>query len=228
MIQNLRKSTERMEELISAMLDVSQIDVNSMDLRFVRTAPGTLVKLALEPLRDPVNQRNIDFVVDDMGDLPPVEADLQRMTQALRNVFMNAIKFTPDGGHVHVSGSLDSSGNVESVVLKIEDNGVGIAAKDLPYIFQKFYRGFDTQLHSTGIYKFMGAGPGLGLTIAKGIIEGHGGTIWAESPGQSMTDFPGATFYVRLPLQPPEGSLRVLTFASENPKTSTAVNPQVN
>ncbi len=229
MIQNLRKSTERMEELISAMLDVSQIDVNSMDLRFVRTAPATLVKLALEPLRDPVNQRNITIHVHDLEGLPNVEADLQRLTQALRNLFMNAIKFTPDGGRIDVSAYLESRpGKPESVVFKIQDTGVGIAAKDLPYIFQKFYRGFDTQLHSTGIYKFMGAGPGLGLTIAKGIIEGHGGEIWVESPGHSMTEFPGATFYVRLPLQPPEGSLRVLTFGGEEAsKSSTSVNPQI-
>lgn len=230
MINNLRKSTERMEELISAMLDVSQLDVNSMDLRFVRATPATLIKLALEPLRDPAAQRNISITVGEMDGLPNVEADLQRLTQALRNIFMNAIKFTPDGGSIEVSATLETPPDApEAVLFRIQDTGVGIAEKDVPFIFQKFYRAFDTQLHSTGIYKFMGAGPGLGLTIAKGIIEGHGGSIWVKSPGHSMTEFPGATFFVRLPLQPPEGSLRVLTFATgEDPRLSTSVNPQAS
>ncbi len=228
MINNLRKSTERMEELISAMLDVSQLDVNSMDLRFIRTTPAALIRLALEPLRDPAAQRDITITVGDMEGLPNVEADLQRLTQALRNIFMNAIKFTPDGGSIEVSATLETPSNApEAVLFRIQDSGVGIAEKDIPFIFQKFYRGFDTQLHSTGIYKFMGAGPGLGLTIAKGIIEGHGGSIWVKSPGHSMTEMPGATFFVRLPLQPPEGSLRVLTFASgEDPRLSSSANPQ--
>lgn len=222
LIQNLRKSTERMEELISAMLDVSQIDVNSMDLRFVRTSPETIVKMALEPLKDPAVERNINIVRLPSNDLPTIEADLQRMVQALRNIVLNAIKFTPDGGTIEIGISYEApASDTESahVLFKIHDTGVGISSKDIQFIFNKFYRGFDTQLHSTGIYKFMGAGPGLGLTIAKGIVEGHGGKIWVESPGHSMTDAPGSTFFVRLPLQPPAGTRRVLPFEEDVDKT---------
>ena len=218
MVKNLRRSTERMEELISAMLDVSQIDVNSMDLRFVRTKPETLIKLALEPMRDPAAERNITIERDNMANLPEIEADLQRMVQAIRNLVLNAIKFTPDGGNISISGSVDTVENPadKHVTFAIKDSGVGIAKKDLKYIFQKFYRGFDTQLHSTGIYKFMGAGPGLGLTIAKGIIEGHGGEIWAESDGHNMSDPPGTIFFVRLPVTPPAGVRRVQPFQEDS------------
>jgi signal transduction histidine kinase len=221
MVKNLRRSTERMEELISAMLDVSQIDVNSMDLRFIQTKPETIIKLALEPLRDPAEERNISVEREPMSDLPEIEADLQRMVQAIRNLVLNAIKFTPDGGQIRISAVLEAAANPQDrhVVFAIADTGVGIAAKDLKYIFQKFYRGFDTQLHSTGIYKFMGAGPGLGLTIAKGIIEGHGGEVWAESEGHSMAEPPGSTFYVRLPLSPPKGVRRVQPFEQDDDKT---------
>lgn len=222
LVQNLRKSTERMEELISAMLDVSQIDVNSMDLRFVRTSPETIVKMALEPLRDPATERNINIVRVPSKDLPTIEADLQRMVQALRNIVLNAIKFTPDGGMIEIGVEYEAPAtdtDQAHVLFKIRDTGVGISAKDIQFIFNKFYRGFDTQLHSTGIYKFMGAGPGLGLTIAKGIVEGHGGKIWVESPGHSMTDNPGATFFLRLPLQPPAGTRRVLPFEEDVDKT---------
>jgi signal transduction histidine kinase len=219
MVANLRKSTERMEELISAMLDVSQIDVNSMDLRFIRTTPETIVKMALEPLRDPASERSITIERHGLNGLPHVEADLQRMTQAFRNIILNAIKFTPDGGRIDIWAELvekRAEGQHDHILFKFIDTGVGIATKDIEFIFQKFYRGFDTQLHSTGIYKFMGAGPGLGLTIAKGIIEGHGGTIWAESPGHDMKNPPGSTFFVKLPLEPPAGKRRVLSFEKED------------
>lgn len=230
MINNLRRSTERMEELISAMLDVSQIDVNSMDLRFVRTTPEIIVKMALEPLRDPASQRGITIERQLQAGMPQVDADLQRMTQALRNIALNAIKFTPDGGRIDISAEFapaTSENDVDAILFTISDTGVGIAEKDLKFIFQKFYRGFDTQLHSTGIYKFMGAGPGLGLTIAKGIIEGHGGQIWVESPGHSMTEPMGSTFYVKLPIVPPQGTRRVLPFEAEGEKRSTNEIQQV-
>jgi len=94
----------------------------------------------------------------------------------------------------------------------VADTGVGILPENRELIFRKFFRAYDPGLHSTGTYKFMGAGPGLGLTIARGIIEGHGGKIWAESPGHDMEKFPGATFYIQLPVSPPEGATRVKPF----------------
>lgn len=217
MVANLRRSTERMEELISAMLDVSQIDVNSMDLRFVQTTPETIIKFTLDSLREALTQRNQTLETKDLGELPHLQADMQRMVQAFRNVLVNAIKFTPDGGRIVIKGALEPAqdGGVDHIVFAVQDTGVGIAQKDIEYIFQKFYRGFNTQLHSTGLYKFMGAGPGLGLTIAKGIIEGHGGRIWAESPGHDMERMPGTTFYIRVPVVPPEGARRVMPFEGE-------------
>lgn len=221
-VQSLRKSTERMEELISAMLDVSQIDVNSMDLRFVRTTPETIIKMAIEPMKAPAQERNISITREVSPELPNIEADLQRMVQALRNLILNAIKFTPDGGTIDVNLSLETAegeDEQDTILFTIKDTGIGVAEKDIEFIFNKFYRGFDTQLHSTGIYKFLGAGPGLGLTIAKGIIEGHGGQIWVESPGQDMDNPPGSTFFVRLPLEPPSGKRRVLPFQEDVERT---------
>lgn len=218
MVGNLRRSTERMEELISAMLDMSQLDVNSMDLRFVRTTPETVVRMTIEPLKEALEQRKISVERSGFAGLPHIQADMQRLVQAFKNILLNAIKFTPDGGKVSISAQREGQGDAtDTILFAFKDSGVGIAAKDLPYIFHKFYRGFDTQLHSTGIYKFMGAGPGLGLTIAKGIIEGHGGTIWAESSGHDMEKLPGSVFYVRLPIFPPEGQRVALPFDVDMP-----------
>lgn len=231
LVGNLRKSTERMEELISAMIDVSQIDVNSLDLNFIRTSPDTIIKMALDPLRDPASERKIDIIHHNTKNLPTIQADLKRMVQAIRNVVLNAIKFTPDGGRIDISAHLESYDDGHSsdqILFQIRDTGIGVAEKDNPYIFNKFYRAFDTQLHSTGIYKFMGAGPGLGLTIAKGIIEGHGGYIWVESDGHDMEALPGSIFYVRLPVDPPAGTGRMRPFKSDLNRTQSIPEVPLN
>jgi signal transduction histidine kinase len=148
--------------------------------------------------------------------LPPVQADMQRLVQAFRNVIVNAVKFTPDGGKIEIRAELQTMDDLDEeewIGISIKDTGVGISEEHLELIFKKFYRAFDPSLHSTGAYKFMGAGPGLGLTIANGIIEGHGGKIWAESAGHDMQNYPGSTFYIALPISPPEDARRVKPFA---------------
>lgn len=217
MVGNLRKATERMEELIAAMLDVSQIDVNAMDLRFTETTPETILRMAIEPLTNEIRQRKLNLTARWKG-LPPVQADLQRMVQAFRNIVVNAIKFTPDGGQIEIVATLQPSQNakdIDHVLVSISDTGVGIDKGNLELIFKKFYRTFDPQLHSTGAYKFLGAGPGLGLTIAKGVIEAHGGKIWAESEYHSIDECPGSTFYVLLPVRQPQDEKRAVTIDSQ-------------
>jgi signal transduction histidine kinase len=90
----------------------------------------------------------------------------------------------------------------QSVEIVVSDTGIGIAPEELERIFEKFYRVGDVLLHSTGRTKFKGAGPGLGLTIARGIVEAHGGRIWAESPGYDEETCPGGEFHIVLPVQP--------------------------
>jgi signal transduction histidine kinase len=218
MVNNLRKATERMEELIAAMLDVSQLDVKAMDLRFTQTSVDTLLRLAIEPLTDAIKQRKQSLMVRGVRGLPTLQADLQRMVQAFRNVIVNAIKFTPDGGRIDITAALQpaqSPDGVDHVLITIVDNGVGIDKAHLELIFKKFYRTYDPQLHSSGTYKFLGAGPGLGLTIAKGVIESHGGRIWAESSHHDIKNPPGSTFYILLPTTPPQGIRKSVTFETD-------------
>lgn len=224
LVVNLRKATERMEELISAMLDVSQLDVNAMDLRFTETSAEIVVRMAIEPLTDAIKQRKLTVSARGLSGLPAIQADLQRLVQAFRNVIVNAIKFTPDGGKIVISGSMRPSegDGTDYVLVEIKDSGVGLRNQDLDMIFNKFYRAYDPALHSTGTYKFMGAGPGLGLTIARGVIEGHGGKIWAESTGHDMQNFPGATFYILLPVSTPDDAKRVLRFEGDTQTMSTS------
>lgn len=214
LVGNLRKAAERMEELIAAMLDVSQLDVNAMDLNLTDTAPEAILRMAIEPLTDAIKQRRLTLLARGLRGLPTVQADLQRLVQAFRNIIVNAIKFTPDGGRIDISASLQESPAGDQVLISIQDNGVGIDPQNLEMVFKKFFRAYSPSLHSTGTYKFMGAGPGLGLTIARGVIEGHGGKIWVESRGHDIEKRPGTTFHVLLPVSTPESARRVLSFDS--------------
>ncbi|MEP7290735.1 MAG: HAMP domain-containing sensor histidine kinase [Chloroflexota bacterium] len=224
MVGNLRKASERMEELIGAMLDVSQLDVNAMDLRFAETSLENVVRMAIEPLTDGIKQRRMMVSARGLKGLPPLQADAPRLVQAFRNIVVNAIKYTPDGGRIEIRAALETKpppdaqpSEPDHLLVTISDTGVGIDKENLELIFRKFYRAYDPGLHSTGAYKFMGAGPGLGLTIAQGVIEGHGGKIWAESDGHSMENPPGTTFFVRLPVTPPATARRVLPFQKPEP-----------
>jgi signal transduction histidine kinase len=137
--------------------------------------------------------------------LPHIHADSRRLVQAFTNLIGNAIKFTPDHGHVNIQGmTLPSRDETEAFIeVIIADKGIGIDPKFHELIFEKFFRVGDSKLHSTSETKFKGAGPGLGLPIAKGVIEAHGGRIWVESEGEDEQRLPGSRFHVILPVRPP-------------------------
>lgn len=223
----LRKATGRLEVLISDMLDVSQLDVDAMDLRFVETRPVSIIRMAIDPLTDAIKERNLTLAARGLSDLPSIKADLERLVQAFRNIIINAIKYTPDSGSIEIRGRViceDDQGNPVELEIAVADTGVGIDPDHQELIFEKFFRGVDPSLHSTGTTKFMGAGPGLGLTIARGVIEGHGGRIYCESEGFDMENFPGSTFYVILPIVPPEDASRVLPFETTGAATPSPVS----
>jgi signal transduction histidine kinase len=143
--------------------------------------------------------------------------DPERLYQAFRNILNNAIKFTPDGGNITVDGR--TLPGFQEVT--VADTGIGISAKDQEAIFEKFGQLGNVSLHSSGKTKFKGGGPGLGLPIAKGIVEAHGGTIWVESAGHDEKDCPGSTFHVLLPIrtESPNPKLAKL-FGAETSKVS--------
>jgi signal transduction histidine kinase len=135
-------------------------------------------------------------------------ADSARLYQALWNVLSNAIKYTPDNGNIIVDGRR-LAGFLD---ITIKDGGIGIDPDDHDRIFEKFGRVGSVSLHSSGKTKYKGGGPGLGLPIAKGILEAHGGTIWVESEGCDENRMPGSVFHILLPLrdEPPDDKLAKL------------------
>jgi signal transduction histidine kinase len=220
-IGHVNRASQQLESLISAMLDASQLDVNGMRLTFMEAKVDTIIRLAVEPMAKAMRERRVSLRLEGIQELPPIQADFKRMVQAMANVIGNAIKYTPDSGVIRIIAAiLPSEGqDTDYIELVIADTGIGIDAKYHDLIFEKFFRIGDPQLHSTGVTKFKGAGPGLGLPIAKGVIEAHGGRIWVESEGEDELRLPGSKFHIILPVCSAEASQQLLLesqSASEN------------
>ncbi len=200
-IGHINRATMRLESLISAMLDASQIDVEGMQLNFMETRIETIVRLAMEPLNQALRERRINFSTFGLEELPTIQADFKRLVQTFTNLLGNALKYTPDHGSISVEGVVvPSDDGDEFIEVIISDSGIGIEPKYHELIFEKFFRIGDPQLHSTGSTKFKGAGPGLGLPIARGVIEAHDGRIWVESDGEDEVRLPGSRFHIMLPV----------------------------
>jgi signal transduction histidine kinase len=206
-VQNLSTPVERLASIVTSMLDASAIEVHALDLNFTSTTLQAVITMAIGPWREALKERNLELTIEGVEDIPPLEVDVQRVSQAFSNIMSNAIKYTPDGGRVSIEASLIEDGKFLEVV--VTDTGVGIDPGEQLMIFEKFYRVGDILRHSTGETKFKGAGPGLGLHIARGVVEAHGGRIWAESEGYDEERCPGSAFHVVLPLEastPGDGS----------------------
>ncbi|MBN1978776.1 MAG: GAF domain-containing sensor histidine kinase [Anaerolineae bacterium] len=197
--KNLKAPIERLATIVTAMLDASTIEVHALDLQYTATTLQAVISMALGPWREALGERDFDLLIEGVEGVSPIEADLQRLSQAFSNVISNAIKYTPDRGRISISATMIDSEHFEVI---FADTGVGIDAGDQELIFEKFYRVGSLLLHSTGDTKFKGAGPGLGLHIARGVIEAHGGQIWVESEGYDEEKCPGSAFHVMLPLKP--------------------------
>jgi signal transduction histidine kinase len=197
--KNLKTPIERLGTIVTSMLDASTIEVHALDLQYTATTLQAVISMAVGPWREALKERNFDLLVEGVDGIPPIEADLQRLSQAFSNIISNAIKYTPDNGRVSISAAMIDSEHFE---VTFTDTGVGIDPGDQELIFEKFYRVGSLLLHSTGDTKFKGAGPGLGLHIARGVIEAHDGQVWVESEGFDEEKCPGSTFHVMLPLKP--------------------------
>jgi len=199
LISQVAKATRRLEQVVEDILNVSLIDANRLELALGPVFLAPLVHSVIDNIADMAPERDLAFVVEGLEDLPPVLGDGQRLHQALWNVISNAMKYTPDGGRITVRGR-----RVEDTIhLTVEDTGIGLDPEERERIFERFYVLENTMLHRSSKTAFKGGGLGLGLTVARGIIEAHGGKIWAESPGRDEERLPGTTFHILLPLPSP-------------------------
>lgn len=200
-IGGISQGARRLQQVVDAMIDVSLIETGALKMQIAPISIGRIIDRAVMSVEAAVSERGLAMVVSDLSSLPTIEADSVRLEQVFASLVRNAVKFTPDGGRIFVTGFTGSplSGKAYVEVL-VADQGIGIDPEQCELIFEKFYRPEELLLHSTNDSAFKGAGPGLGLSIAKGIVEAHGGRIWAESSGRDEDACPGSTFHVRLPL----------------------------
>lgn len=216
LVQGVHTGIRRLREIVDDMIDVSLIDNSLMSLNFQPTWINRTLNLLKADAQSTVDERKQTMDVRPFpGSEELIFADPERLYQAIRNILSNAIKYTPDGGTITVDGRM-LPGFVE---ITVTDTGIGISSENQERIFEKFGQVGNVSLHSSGKTKFKGGGPGLGLPIARGIIEAHGGTLWVESEGYDEARCPGSIFHILLPLrtQPNDPKLAKLFGASETP-----------
>jgi signal transduction histidine kinase len=193
--------THGMTDIVNNMLDVSRIDSNALALNPTTLYLDTVVYKVLLQIEESCDERDINIATHGLKELPPICADPDLLQKVFYHIITNAVKYTPDGGEIHVSGQvINEPGSNTQVEIAVRDTGIGIDPQYQELIFQKFFQTGDVLLHSSGKTKFKGGGPGLGLSIAKGIVDAHKGRLWAESPGYDEVKNPGSTFHIRLPL----------------------------
>jgi signal transduction histidine kinase len=182
-LQIMLVQSERLGRLVEQLLDLSRLESGDVPLDRQAVPIGPLVREVLSEIEvaSPGSRVNVHSAIP--GDIPPALADRERVHQVLFNLLDNAVRFTPEGGRVEVSASRNNG----SVEVRVADDGVGIPAEHLPRLFERFYRVDESRSRDDG-------GTGIGLAIARSVIEAHGGRIWAESePGR------GSVFAFELP-----------------------------
>ncbi|HLF72771.1 MAG TPA: GAF domain-containing sensor histidine kinase, partial [Anaerolineales bacterium] len=208
MLKAISKGTKRLHEIMDSMFDIASIDTRTLQLHLLPVDTAALIKEVSERLVQSFMERRQTLTID-VPPLPMVRADPKLLKKLFQHLLSNAVKFSPNGGRISVSAWSVPAHNTEmphgGVEIVVSDTGVGVDPDSTEIIFSKFYQPGDLNKHSTSKTRFKGSGAGLGLALAKGIVEAHGGRIWVESEGYDEVNFPGSQFHVVLPLSSLDG-----------------------
>ncbi len=176
------RNSERLLRLVNDILDVSRLDTDTMSFEMIKLPIIEILDEIAEDMKPAVEGKGLKFVVDIPRDLPKIMGDRYRLSQVLKNLLVNALKFTDNG-----SISIIIKKQEENILIKIADTGIGISDDEVKKVFNKFYQAY------TGDDR-KNEGTGLGLFICREIIQKHNGKIWVESKVGK-----GSTFYIQLP-----------------------------
>jgi two-component system phosphate regulon sensor histidine kinase PhoR len=178
------EESDRLSELIGNLLDMSRIEAGELPVEPEPTDLRPIIEETAAEFQMMTSQHHIEASLP--PDMPLVMADPRRARQVLRNLVENAVKYSPNGGEIWISAQATE----DELQVSVRDTGMGIEAEQLDRVFDRFYQVDSASTRKVG-------GSGLGLSISKAIVEGHGGCIWAQSqPGS------GSTFHFTLPLAP--------------------------
>ncbi len=182
-LSTIQRQAAQLSEMVNNLLDLSKLDDNKLDIAEKMVSIVDIVHQTILKLQGYAHQQQVSLVTNMPMSLPSVIGDSYRLEQVMTNLIGNAIKFSPPGETVTISAKANS----HAVLIQVQDNGIGIPSAELENIWRRYY-----QAQNNGERSAMGTG--LGLHIAKQIIEKHRGKIWAESDGQH-----GSTFSFTLP-----------------------------
>ncbi len=183
-LDRMQREVWRLQRLVEDLQELSRVEAGQVPLRVRTVSVRELLEPVLARLAPQFQEKGIPLAVEIPPELPPVRADPDRIAQVLTNLLGNALQYTPPGGRVVVRAGPANG----AVTISVADTGIGIPQEHLPHVFDRFYRVDRSRSRS-------GGGTGIGLTIARGLVELHGGRIWAESPGPGR----GSTFRFTLP-----------------------------
>jgi two-component system, OmpR family, phosphate regulon sensor histidine kinase PhoR len=177
----IQTEVDALTQMATELLELSRIESGQVPLELQKVAAGRLLRTSADRMKAQADRAGVNLRVEVPENLPEIRADASRLEQVLVNLIHNALKFTPADGEVALTAALDE----KFVRFSVRDTGVGIPDDDLPRIFERFYRVDRSR---------SGSGTGLGLSIARHIVEAHGGRIWAAS-----REGAGSTFYFTIP-----------------------------
>jgi two-component system sensor histidine kinase BaeS len=184
--QELCKEADRLSHLVDDLQELSRVEAGAYQLERCALAVSDLVKTTVTRLKRQFESKGVKLRMDIPADLPHVLADEDRIGQVLINLVGNALQYTSRGGRVAITAQRHG----DEVQISVIDTGVGLEAEQLPHIFDRFYRVDKSRSRRAG------GGSGIGLTVARHLVEAHDGRIWAESPGRGK----GSTFAFTLPI----------------------------
>lgn len=198
-----QRNVQRLSGIINDLLDLSKIEAGKMDYHFANMNIHSVIDYVKSSLLGLAKEKGLNLIAEETANLPEIYADSQRLEQVLTNLVSNAIKFTPEGKTITIRSHLANSAqlnpneyfkedlkklNGNYIVVCVEDEGIGIAEKDLLRAFDKFAQIENSLSRKAG-------GSGLGLPIAKQLLEAHNGAIWCDSELEK-----GSKFYFALPV----------------------------
>ncbi len=186
-LESIHRQVLHLADLVEDLRVLALAEAGDLRLRIDSHSVGDVLREAVEPFRPRAQARNVDLSLSVDPALPDVSMDRTRISQVVANLLENAIRHTPEGGSVALAAGPGESGMVR---ISVSDTGEGIPADDLPSVFDRFYRADPSRSRATG-------GVGLGLTIARQLVEAHGGTISAQSGPEG-----GSVFVFELPSEP--------------------------
>jgi histidine kinase len=179
------KEADRLQRLVNDLQELSRVEAGAYELHLSSVDVLKIISTVVKRLELQFEEKGVILELDVPNDLPPVQADEDRIGQVLLNLIGNALQYTPGGGSVILSAA-QKNGEIN---VSISDTGVGISPEHIEDIFTRFYRVEKSRSRA-------GGGSGIGLTIAKYLVEAHGGRIWVESDGPDL----GSTFTFSLPI----------------------------